>query len=462
MDTRFEQLKKQYPTFRYVGFIYELDNEDLRATFAFEIGEHKFFPKLTFRGVGERRVKNIQKEQLDLYVFHLGLAEIPSYWKLTCSPHIEIEAGTLNAMEVAFWQKLIEKGMGEFFFVNDIEPFSPSITSSGPKHIGTHESSSITSAHSSHGTLVPVGGGKDSIVTMELLKKNDVPVTLFTIGKDEASEQSIRIFESKYGKTNRIHVDRSIDPTLIELNARGYLNGHTPFSSVVAFTSLLAATLFDLPYIALSNERSANEETGVYHGVNINHQYSKTFEFESDFHSYVHVCFNEAPAYFSLLRPLYEIQIMSIFTALPEYFAAFRSCNIGKKENIWCGSCAKCLFVSLLLSAFLPPQKVIGIFGKDLLSDEKLIDVLKQLTGDASMKAFECVGTKQETMVALYLAWKKRQLEKPLPALLEHYREYLENNEESLKTQAQELLTAFDDENLIPHQFTEVISHALN
>lgn len=461
MHTRFEDLQKQYPVFRYVGFLHELDGEDLRTTFAFEAGEHKFFPKIIFRNVGEKRVKQMGKEALDVYVFHIGLAEMASYWKLTCSPHIQIEAGTLNTIQIAFWEKLIEKGMGEFFFVNDIVPFAPSIKTSDGKSF-TQKTSHDKAGKNVSSALVPVGGGKDSIVTMELMKRSNVPLTLFTIGKDEASEEIIAVFESKYGKTSRIHVDRTIDPTLIELNARGYLNGHTPFSSVVAFTSLMAARLFELQYIALSNERSANEETGIYHGVNINHQYSKTFEFESDFHAYVKTTFDQAPEYFSLLRPLYEIQIMKLFSTYAEYFSTFRSCNIGKKENVWCGSCAKCLFVSLLLSAFLPAQKVTEIFGKDLLSDEKLVNVLKQLTGDAQMKAFECVGTKQETMVSLYLSWKRRQLENPLPALLAHYKEYIAKNEENLEEQAQTVLHAFDTENLIPQNFVKVVEHAFS
>src|SRR5258708_5857210 len=125
MQTHFEQLQIQYPTFRYVGFLHELDGNDLRVTFAFEIGEHKFFPKSIFKGISEKQLHALSKESLDLFVFHLGLAEIPSYWKLTCSPTIVVNAGFLNEMQIAFWKKLLEKGMGEFFFVNDVKPFAP-------------------------------------------------------------------------------------------------------------------------------------------------------------------------------------------------------------------------------------------------------------------------------------------------------------------------------------------------
>lgn len=461
MQTHVEQLGKRYPTFRYVGFLYEVDGDDLRVTFAFEIGEHKFFPKSIFRGVKKSHVDALSKSELDTYVFHLGLAEIPSYWKLTCSPTIIIEAGFLNEIQIGFWRKLIQKGMGEFFFVNDIVPFAPTIHIQTDAVISHATHTSKPEKKTASGVLVPVGGGKDSLVTLELLTKDKKDITLFSIGQDQATEKSIDVYIRKYGKTPRIHVDRILDPTLLELNARGYLNGHTPFSSVVAFTSILAAKLFAIPYIALSNERSANEETGVYHGVNINHQYSKTYEFESDFHAYVSQFIDNAPAYFSLLRPLYEIQIMKIFTRFPEYFATFRSCNIGKKENAWCGSCAKCLFVALLLSAFLPAKKVTEIFGKDLLADEELVGVLKQLNGDAQMKAFECVGTIDETRIALYLSWKQRQLEKPLPALLSYSASYIQKHEKELETLSEQMISAFDTQHSIPESFEKVVRNAL-
>ncbi len=460
MQTNVERLQKQYPEFRYKGFSRQITDEGLSVMFSFEIGEHKFFPKLLFRGITNKELEGIEKKVLDFLLFHLGLAEIPSYWKLTCSPQIIIEAGYLNTMQVAFWKKLIEKGMGEFFFVNDITPFAPDIVISAPKPVGVSELN-LPHLKSLDHVLVPVGGGKDSIVTMELMKKAGKKLTFFTVGKDQASEDIISIFEGKYGKVPRLQIDRKLDPTLLELNIRGYLNGHTPFSSIIAFTSFTEAIFARLPLIALSNEKSANEETGVYQGVNINHQYSKTFEFESDFRAYIETQFDDAPVYFSLLRPLFEIQISQIFTRYPEYFSVFRSCNIGKKTNSWCGDCAKCLFVFLLLSAFIPPGEVIEIFGKDLFSNPELVPLLKQLTGDAPMKAFECVGTRAETMVALYLSWKKRRQEKPLPIVLASYLPVLSEKKAHFAKEAVTMLSSFDGNHLIPESLVKVVKNEI-
>jgi hypothetical protein len=71
------------------------------------------------------------------------------------------------------------------------------------------------------------------------------------------------------------------------------------------------AYLTNRKYIVLSNEGSANEPTVI--GTNINHQYSKTYEFECDFYQYTKKYFNIDIKYFSLLRPIKEIQIAYLF-----------------------------------------------------------------------------------------------------------------------------------------------------
>lgn len=461
MHTNFERLQKDYPVFRYVAANFDVNDKGLIVEFHFEIGEHKFSPKLLFHGITQASLSVMDPVVLKRFVFNLGLAEIPSYWKLTCSPKVLIEAGYINPAQVIFWQKLMEKGLGEFFFVNDIKPFAPVFEVATEMGMESNHDTPLPLLSRLDQVLVPVGGGKDSVVSLELLHRAGKAVVTFTIGDNQSSDDIISVYEKKYGKVGHLHVERILDPSMLELNARGYLNGHTPFSSIVAFSSLLMATLKGIPLIALSNEKSANEETGVYQGVNINHQYSKTFEFETDFRQYVEATFARAPVYFSLLRPLYEIQIMKIFSKYPEYFKFYRSCNIGKKTNSWCGDCAKCLFVSLLMSAFLPPKTVSQIFNKDILADVELVPLLKQLTGDAPMKAFECVGTKAETLTALYMAWKRRGKEEPLPALLKLYETKFDKDREQLEKMQSEILRNFDMDNLIPENLVESVHHEI-
>jgi UDP-N-acetyl-alpha-D-muramoyl-L-alanyl-L-glutamate epimerase len=302
--------------------------------------------------------------------------------------------------------------------------------------------------------IVPVGGGKDSVVTLELLKDKH-PVTSFVINPRKATSQCIQTagFSSKDG----IEIFRTIDPLLIELNSQGFLNGHTPFSALLAFVSLLAGVLSGKRNIALSNEASANETTII--GQNINHQYSKSFQFEKDFREYVSTFINNELNYFSFLRPLHEIQIAYLFSKFPQYYKVFKSCNSGSKTDIWCCNCPKCLFSFIILSPFLPLTELINIFGENLLDKPSLLPVFNQLTGIDSVKPFECIGTVEEVNIALSMCLDKYK--EKLPFLLKAFMEtpaYVKFKDIS----PDKWLTIFDKENYLSVTDFQIIKQTLS
>jgi len=225
-------------------------------------------------------------------------------------------------------------------------------------------------------------------------------------------------------ENNTIVIKRFLDKKLLELNEQGFLNGHTPFSALLAFVSVLSAAITGKKYIALSNESSANESTVV--GTMVNHQYSKSLEFEADFREYVRESLTKDIHYFSLLRPLSELQIASIFAKNSAYFNDFRSCNVGSKTNIWCGKCSKCLFTFIILSPFIEPKVLVEIFGNNLLNNSELKQFFDELTGVADVKPFECVGTVDEVNIALCLAMKMYDGE--LPFLLKYFKKIKDTN----------------------------------
>jgi hypothetical protein len=197
-----------------------------------------------------------------------------------------------------------------------------------------------------------------------------------------------------------IVLQRQIDPKLLELNATGYLNGHTPFSAMLAFYTLLLSAVTGIRDVALSNESSANEPT--IPGTHINHQYSKSLEFEQDFAQYVRDFMGDANHYYSHLRPLTELQIAERFAQYPQYFPVFKSCNAGSKENRWCCNCPKCLFAYIILAPFVSREDLKNIFGEELLNKPELVKTFDELTGLSPIKPFECVGTLREVNEAIH------------------------------------------------------------
>ena len=281
-------------------------------------------------------------------------------------------------------------------------------------------------------TLVPIGGGKDSVVTLECLRR-EMPVIPMIVNPRGATLNCVKT--AGYQEDEFIVINRTLDPTMLQLNAEGYLNGHTPFSALLAFISILVAFGSRSKYIALSNENSANESTVP--GTNINHQYSKSIEFESDFRNYVAENISKAVQYFSFLRPLSELQIAKLFSQCEDYHPVFRSCNAGSKTDSWCGHCPKCLFTWIILSPFLSKEKLVAIFGKDLMADETLRFIFEELNGTAPVKPFECVGTVEEVRACM---------------------EAVNGNGDK----ACEILSRFNEKHFLPPQFVEILKAALN
>jgi hypothetical protein len=253
-------------------------------------------------------------------------------------------------------------------------------------------------------------------------------------------------------------INRTIDPLLLELNSQGFLNGHTPFSALLAFSSALAATMTGRRYIALSNESSANESTVI--GSNINHQFSKSIEFEGDFRWYLKKFIAPGLEYFSFLRPLNELQIARLFSGFPGYFSVFRSCNVGSKTDTWCGKCPKCLFTYIILSPFLDSLQLVSIFRRNLLDDPGLLPVLHELTGISKTKPFDCIGTIEEVNAALVNLIRKSP-DNDLPDLLREYKAS-ETYYQYQQFDYQSLLHNFNTEHFLPVEYENLLRSYLH
>jgi hypothetical protein len=411
--------RKKYPKFIYQKYSYKIQAENLKISFLFEVPpDLKFEPKITIKNVP--KLNSIRKTAFDNFVFHLGLIEIPSYWKATCSPEILIKAGPLNSQQIKWWKDLILKGMGQFFYENKIDFTQPNFLKikSLQGAASCQISKKLTSIKFKNQVLVPIGGGKDSIVTLEELKKRKEKIGCFLVNPTKTMKKIVRLAGMS---KDSVIVKREIDPLLLELNKKGYLNGHTPITAVLAFLSVFAAFLFNYKNIAFSNEKSANEGNLKYLGKTINHQWSKSLEFERKFKNYCQKYLVKGTNYFSYLRKYRELEIAKIFTQYPQYFSTFSSCNqvLAKKlKKRWCGNCPKCLFVYATFYPFLEKKQLLKIFGKDIFENKKLLPAMKGLLDQGRPKPFECVGTKKESQLIFSLNLKKAQKSAKLPYLL--------------------------------------------
>ena len=454
-----DALRARYPTVVYRACSAEPLPGGDAVTFAAELAavgpgapELAFRPQVTIEGVpGDH-----PPELLALLAFQLGLAELPSYWKATCSPEIVIEAGPVPADRLDWLHTVLLNGMGEYFYGNGIDFTGPGfVTVRATAEAGGPGPD--RRQHDPAAVLAPVSGGKDSVVTWQALRSAGLDPVAMTLNPTRAAEAVLAIS----GARRVIRARRRIDPRLLALNAAGYLNGHTPFSAYLAVLGTACAMLAGLGRVAMSNERSSDEGNVTWLGRSINHQWSKSLAFERGFRADARRHLATGVEYFSLLRPLYELQISALFAGAGDYHLAFRSCNRGQAAGVWCGACPKCLGVCTLLAPFIDSDELAAIFGRQLLADPSLAGLaMDLLTPEA--KPFECVGTHEETMVAFHLAaGRLRAAGRPLPPLLALVAERVLAHQDDLDTRAAALLGAWTDVHEVPGELAAALRAAL-
>lgn len=449
----FTLFRQQFSFFCFEKIDFCLKNEAFHVKYHFNLSDIYFFsPEWIFPSNVFSGTDKLSDEELDVLLFHLGMVELISYWKCACPEKVIIKPFKLSDEMIKWWKKLYFNGLGEFFYLNGIDTSIQDFMQIECNSCRTFEKLQLKN---NAGVLIPVGGGKDSVVTMQLLKVlNDVNAIIINPrGATEKTAINAGIWHDAV-----FRVQRSIHPQLLELNEKGLLNGHTPFSALLAFATLFVAAVSGKKYIALSNEASANESTVLQSDVN--HQYSKSYEFENDFRNYVASNLTTEILYFSFLRPLSEIQIVALFTQFPHQFKDFKSCNAGSKTDVWCCACPKCLFTFIMLAPFIDKKDLIGIFGKDLFQEPTLLPVLRQLAGLEKVKPFECVGTVSEVNAALqYLLDREKEIQ--LPFLLKQYKEFYKLYHIPSED-IREHLRYWNSEHHVPEYFEKILKDKIN
>ena len=445
----FNEFRTKYPEFIYNNYSVNETNDEYIISYEFIISDLcSFHPEIK---LNKSIIKNdnIDDNLLKYIIFHIGLIEAISYYKSTCSPNIVIKCGYLNEEQISWYKKVLYNGLGELLYKNNISISMEELVNVTVLNDCKVE---INTVYNGVGNLIPVGGGKDSCVTLELLK-NEENNSCFIINPKGPSVACAKT--AGYADEDIITVTRSIDPELLKLNSLGFINGHTPFSALVAFISYLCGYLSNKKNIVLSNESSANQPTVI--GSSINHQYSKSFEFEKDFNDYTKKHFKIDLNYFSLLRGISEYQIGALFSKYKKYHHIFKSCNLGSKsaEWKWCCNCPKCLFVYIILSPHLYKDELVDIFGEDLYEREDLLNIFIDTIGESGIKPFECVGTVEEAKFAISTLINKLD-KNNLPYLLKYYYEHY-----SLYLDKNDILT-YNNNNNLNEYFNKIVMEAIN
>jgi len=359
--------------------------------------ERMVFPGVALPGASERQQALAAAVQL------LHWLAGCSYWKATCSRLVDFEQTAPDRWQAQALAQVYRHGLAEFGFINGIDSGAwTGLFDHNINDAGSDRPAAVPALHPRPRALVPMGGGKDSLVALELLQQAGFDCTVSAVRPAALITTVAQATACAW-----LPIQRHIDSKLLHLNAQGALNGHVPITAINAAILLVAAILYDFDAVVFANEASADEPTRyLADGTPVNHQYSKSSAFEVLLQDWIQRYIASDLACFSLLRPLSELAICQQFSRMPRYHKMFSSCNRqfhlegARTQRRWCGQCPKCLFVYLALAPFMSPQDLHAIFAADLLDDASLVAGFADLCGLGD-KPFECVGTKAEARAAL-------------------------------------------------------------
>lgn len=386
--------KHQVAVFRFVRCDFAADTGVAHLVYAFDDGP-ELIETVTITGapfvLDGARAEAVQRA---LRLLHL-IAGV-SYYKAGVPDQVRIDGYGIDAATAALVEDIYLNGLGEFAYRNGLNlrgrfrlPADGEAFAAPAVGLREH-------------ALVAIGGGKDSLVSIEALRGLGIAETVTWIG----GSQLIRACAERTGLPT-LNIGRALAPELFELNRQGAWNGHIPVTAVNSAIMVLAALLQGVDQVVFSNERSASYGSQIPGTGEVNHQWSKGWAFEQAFGEHLEKHVAADLHYYSLLRPLSELAVARQFARSDYYDAHFSSCNrnfhiLGERPvNRWCGVCPKCHFVFLALAPFMPKPRLVAIFGRNLLDDPEQAGGFDALLEFQDHKPFECVGEGRESRAAM-------------------------------------------------------------
>ncbi len=379
--------------FRVIDRTFDTESRTISLNYAFD-DDQSFVETITFETPPSEKI-GVVTPGLSRALLHLHIAAGTSYYKAAAPPVVLVEGERLASGELQFHQNLYDQGLREFAVTNGLAvPLGLEVRAQAALD---HPVPPAPMARSG-GLLVPIGGGKDSMVLIEAVKH--LEPRLFAVNPhplvvDLAGQIGLPL----------LVVRRSLSPRLAVLNRTGALNGHVPITAIISLIAVVGSFLYGYDTIVMAVERSASEESVMVDGVPVNHQYTKSLEFERHLSDLIASTIDPGLRYGSALRPYSELAIAHTFARLTGYHATFCSCNTvfrgsAAADDRWCGDCPKCRFVALMLAPFVEPAELTAIIGRDLFADPAQVPGFAALISDDD-KPFECVGERGESAAAI-------------------------------------------------------------
>ncbi|HEY5110795.1 MAG TPA: hypothetical protein VII67_00530 [Acidimicrobiales bacterium] len=388
-DMNDAETKQRAELFRYVSL--EVTDSTLRATY--ELDGLIFVETVAFEGVDSLQTPAVTAVA-QLWFLLAGL----SYYKAGAARRVDLGVTPLGDRGRALLRASLREGLAEFAYRNDLWLDDVVIT-------GGVATAPVAADIDAGRVLIPFGGGIDSVVTTSLLAPS-LHQSLFVVSPPGGRFAPLEATAAVTG-LEIVRATRALDVQILRGDGT-FFNGHVPVSAMITLLASVAALASGRGGVVMSNEHSASASNLRWRDMEVNHQWSKSWEAEQLLADAIGERVGPAFVVASSLRNRSEVWVAKIFSELPAFHHVFRSCNRAFNQDPelrldgWCGECDKCLFINLMLAPYLSRFSLKEIFHHEPLSDPDRDAQLRVLVGEGvEFKPFECVGDPDESAVAL-------------------------------------------------------------
>ncbi len=234
-------MTQKHSEFRFENYNFDFDTGVLTLKYSHD-GDRQYEERITFELPDD--IDSINQKMIDALAFYIFIIAGSSYYKSFAPPKMNLGEYTLDYWQADFFNMIYRGGLSQFVYENKLSVGD----------IATFEGSEASIHHAQDydgaGVLLMQSGGKDSLLSSELMKKaknefvswhmsstGKYPPVLDAVGRP--------VVVSK----------RSFDIDAIKRDWEdGAMNGHIPFSALYAGFALLQAVLLDKNLVIASNE----------------------------------------------------------------------------------------------------------------------------------------------------------------------------------------------------------------
>lgn len=326
----------------------------------------------------------------------LGLMEALSYWKAFLSPILRIEAFPFVYGEIEWWQRFLALSMAEFCYRNNVPLLTPEMLDL--QGMVTSQTLAQGDENTDPGRVLTMfSGGKDSLVAALLAAQAGLTQDFFFYNPAPVQYESH--LKNLGGQGTVLTLDRKILPALLELNRLGAPNGHTPYSAYLGLSAVILAISHGIGLVCAGNTRSDDDPNLRDQGLDVNHQWTKSLDFELELNRLLSILGISEVQYFSILRPFYELQVIKVMLNNSSALSHIQSCN--RVRRGYCLRCAKCAWIGLALSVSVSNDEARLLMNGDVFGHDQAESLFRSMAGLEGTKPFECTGSEVEVRACL-------------------------------------------------------------